>query len=402
MSDYNILATNSLVQWDAFYAVINACNSVVEFAPKVLALDETYTEAAMKVDVAQAKAIRAWMYFSLARLYKDVPLKLTATNADEDFVPIAKNTQLEILTQVVKDLTEADVDIPTVYGAIDKNHSRVTKGMVNTMLADAYLWLDKPQEALDATNKVIALNQYGLSTSISTIFDGNSVEGIFEIAYGFDVTSGYNNTSSVLFSQFGLVTFSSKRFQANNFLIEEVFPDDAFNSDTNYDLRAPEAFNSASMVITKYNRSSATAPFNFIVYRYSDVLLLKAEALALLNKGTEALTIINQIRTRAKAISTTERVVDSSNQDDVLNYVLAERSREFAFEGKRWFDLVRFAKRNGYKRLDILTAAIMRTVSSDRLQTALSKLKDANSHYLPIYQRELNANKLLVQNPFYK
>jgi hypothetical protein len=86
----------------------------------------------------------------------------------------------------------------------------------------------------------------------------------------------------------------------------------------------------------------------------------------------------------------------------VLRYILDERAREFAFEGKRWFDLVRFAIRNNYKQLSILSEAIQRIVSSDRIQSALAKVKDPNSHYLPIYQRELNTNKLLVQNSFYK
>jgi hypothetical protein len=85
-----------------------------------------------------------------------------------------------------------------------------------------------------------------------------------------------------------------------------------------------------------------------------------------------------------------------------MDYILEERARELAFEGKRWYDVLRHAKRNNYKRLDILLDMVARSVPSDRQQSAIAKFKDFNSHYLPIFQYELQTNKQLVQNPFYK
>ncbi len=71
-------------------------------------------------------------------------------------------------------------------------------------------------------------------------------------------------------------------------------------------------------------------------------------------------------------------------------------------EGKRWFDLLRNAKRNNYARLDILIDAAIANALPEQQQSVIAKLKDPNSHYLPINTFELFTNKALVQNPFYK
>jgi hypothetical protein len=84
------------------------------------------------------------------------------------------------------------------------------------------------------------------------------------------------------------------------------------------------------------------------------------------------------------------------------DYILAERAREFAFEGKRWFDLLRNARRNNYQRLDLLLDVVANTVPADRQQSAIAKFRDKNAHYLPILSYELTTNKSLVQNPFYR
>ncbi|HEX8016339.1 MAG TPA: RagB/SusD family nutrient uptake outer membrane protein, partial [Flavobacterium sp.] len=141
---------------------------------------------------------------------------------------------------------------------------------------------------------------------------------------------------------------------------------------------------------------------HWFVYRYSDVLLLQAEALIQLEKGDEALTIIDDIRLKRRAISQTAQVVNTESKSEMTDYLLAERAREFAFEGKRWFDVLRNARRNNYERLDLLTNMALISAPPDQLQSILAKLQDPDSHYLPINEYELYTNKALVQNPFYK
>ncbi|MEP7092429.1 MAG: RagB/SusD family nutrient uptake outer membrane protein, partial [Flavobacterium sp.] len=94
--------------------------------------------------------------------------------------------------------------------------------------------------------------------------------------------------------------------------------------------------------------------------------------------------------------------VNPDSKSEVTDYLLAERAREFAFEGKRWFDVLRNARRKDYDRLDLLKNMALISAPPNQLQSILAKLEDPNSHYLPINEYELYTNKALIQNPFYK
>jgi hypothetical protein len=78
--------------------------------------------------------------------------------------------------------------------------------------------------------------------------------------------------------------------------------------------------------------------------------------------------------------------------------VLKERQRELLFEGKRWFDLMRIARRDS--STDRLLVKVL-SKYTDNLGEIGSKLKDMNALYFPIHETELNANSKLVQNPYY-
>ncbi|HEY0040844.1 MAG TPA: RagB/SusD family nutrient uptake outer membrane protein, partial [Flavisolibacter sp.] len=92
----------------------------------------------------------------------------------------------------------------------------------------------------------------------------------------------------------------------------------------------------------------------------------------------------------------------STSKSSMEEFILQERQREFAFEGKRWFDVLRNSKRNNYQSVRYLLDMTATSIPPDRQQAAFNKIRDFNSHYLPIFLYELQTNKLLVQNPFYK
>jgi hypothetical protein len=129
---------------------------------------------------------------------------------------------------------------------------------------------------------------------------------------------------------------------------------------------------------------------------------MKAEACANSGRGQDALDIITTIRTRANALPATLMSPGADDVNGLTDYILAERAREFAFEGKRWYDLLRNAKRNNYARLDILITAAVNILPAPVQQSGLNKLKDPNSHYFPINLYEIQNDPNLVQNPFYK
>jgi starch-binding outer membrane protein, SusD/RagB family len=405
----NMLPSNNIANWRGLYETINYCNTVIDYAPGVLAQDATFTQAALDKAVAEAKTIRALMYFYLVRTFDQVPLKLKATQSDKDIVSIPKSSQEDVLAQVVKDLSEAETTAVVDYGDRALNKGRITKATVNAIQADVYLWMEKYTEAVAACNKIIATAAFGLvdgadaNTWYRTLYvNGNSNESIFELQFD-------NQNLNPFYTLFNV----NRKFIASSIVMDEIYTIDLVDP-TKADIRGDGvAVRSTDLVIWKFIALS-TNPSNsslrvqsesfahWIMYRYADVLLMKAEALNQLGKGAEALDLVTQIRTRARALIATNTNPSPTDKLLVGDFILKERSREFAFEGKRWYDLLRNARRNNYQRLDLLLDVVAGTVPANRQQSAIAKMKDKNCHYLPIFTYELTTNKALVQNPFYK
>lgn len=400
----NIIASNDLTSWAAFYRTINYCNTVIDLAPAVRDEDPTLTQVQLNHYLSEALAIRAYLYFTLARTFKDVPLKLTPTLSDGDNFQIPKSTQAEVFDQVIKDLKLAEEYGVEDYGNVASNKGRITTYTVNAMLADVYLWTGNYEGALTATDKIIASPNFALIPASTTWFNtvyakGNSTESIFEFQY---------STSNL--GPFYNIFVQRPQFLGGADVLESVFGVDPANP-FNMDIRGERvSLVSGTNQIYKFigldfndRKELQDSDTHWFVYRFADVLLMKAEALNELERGEEALDIINNsitgIRAKRRAIASTAQFPNPLEKNDVTDYILAERAREFAYEGKRWFDLLRNARRD---RLDILINAALSSAPPEQQQSIIAKLQDSNSHYLPINTYELYTNKALVQNPFYK
>jgi hypothetical protein len=229
---------------------------------------------------------------------------------------------------------------------------------------------------------------------------GNSTESIFELQYEFPVTNPF----------FNMHPTQNRRWSAAPHLTDLVYGIDAVNAIPLVDFRGENAaYRPTDLTIWKYIgansagttlRSQDQSNANWVFYRYADVLLMKAEALNQLDQPLEASRLVKQIRTRANAIDI--KAMDSTSKGGMATFILEERQREFAFEGKRWYDVLRNAKRNNYQNLNLLLDMASISLPSDRRQAAFNKLRDKNSHYFPIFFYEIQTNKLLEQNPFYK
>ena len=401
----NTLNTNSIAKWTAVYRTINYCNTVIDFAPGVMSLDNTLTQTQLNAYLAEAKALRALMYFYLVRSFRDVPLKITSTSSDEDLQQLPKTSADSILNQIEADLNYADSNVVRTHGNLQYDKGQITKYTVKAIKADVYLWRDKYQQVADACDFIIASNQFGLINGNGDWFNtlyykGNSNESIFEFQY--DVQK--------LNSFWGMFTTSRARYFASANVMDNVFTIDYVNDFK--DIRGEGAsVRTSDNGVFKYlgiNNTNQIRPFDasyahWFVYRYADILLMKAEALNQLGgRGTEALALVNQIRNRARALAQTNTNPDPTDQIALGDYILQERAREFAFEGKRWYDVLRNAKRNNYARFDLLVSMLTKSVPPNRLQSAINKYRDYNSHYFPIYFYEIQVNPNLVQNPFYQ
>jgi len=408
----NIASSNSITKWNVIYQTINYCNTVIDFAPQVLVTDKTLTEKDLNAYLAEAHALRGLMYFYLLRTFGEVPLQIKATSSDSQLEQLAKSSQEEVYNQIIKDLTFAEANAVKTYNNQNYDKGRITKYTVNAIQADVYLWMEKYPECIDACTKVIGSGQFGLiagknpdesvnSQWFNTVFyNGNSNESIFE--FQFD-----NQQVNPFFSFLINVT---KQFVGSSFVMDEMYTVD-FLDDTNKDIRGDMAsIRGSDGLIWKFAganntgslRTSSSSYAHWFVYRYSDILLIKAEALAWTGKGQEALDLVKVIRERANALPATEKSPDPISSVEVSDYIMEERAREFAFEGKRWYDILRNSKRNNYAHIQYMIDIVTKSAPPDRQQYILNKYKDVRSHYLPIHIYELQTDKNLVQNPFYQ
>lgn len=402
----NTSASNVITDWRPVYRSINYCNILLKKAPAVMEQDKTFTQGMLNGYLAEAKALRALLYFYLVRSFGEVPLKLEPTTSDDELVALAKSTQAQVLEQIVADLSDAEAKAADTYGTQASDKGRITRYTVNAIQADVYLWMEKYNDAVAACNKIINSRKFGLiagNTSWFTTlyYTGNSNESLFELQF-----------SKQKVNSFYPMFFSAKRFVASTVVMDQVYTTDNSSSIAR-DLRADGAsVRAADNTIWKYVgknttdlRSSDESYAHWMVYRYADILLMKAEALAQLRTteaAAEALKLIYTVRQRANALPGTDNAPSETDFDGVARFVLEEQAREQMYEGKRWYNLLRFAKRGNYSHLDVLLDLVAATVPLNMMNSAKAKIRDYNSHYFPVYQYELQTNKNLLQNPFYK
>ena len=404
MVNVSILPTNKINNWAGVYRTINYCNTVLQLAPGVLASDPTYTQAQLNAALSEALAIRSLMYFYLVRTFKDVPLKLNATLSDQDIVSLPKVSSDTILNQIIADLKLAQTNAVSTYNNNASDKGRVTKYTISAILADVYLWTNRYTDCMTECDKIISSGQFGLvsgqnaSSWFNTLYvNGNSPESIFEFQFDASKTNPF----------YLMFVGSGRRWVTAGKVLDEVYTVDIVNDPPNIDIRAEGAAVRASDgTIWKYVGATATTLRSFdqsiahwIVYRYADILLMKAEALNQLGRDAEALALVRLIRERARALPATDI---TNTGETVASYILSERAREFAFEGKRWYDVLRYARRQYATQPNFLANTIISAVPPARQQSVIARYRDTNSHYLPIYFGELQTNKALVQNPSYR
>ena len=150
---------------------------------------------------------------------------------------------------------------------------------------------------------------------------------------------------------------------------------------------------------------------NWIIYRLTDIMLLKAEALTQLIASddaslsdadkdylNQAFRLVAVINKRSLCQYPRKDTLDISNfgtKAAIEELVLNERRRELMFEGKRWYDLVRKARRDG--KTDYLKSQSCNKYSSNK-QLVESKLTRMDAIYWPYNNDELKVNKHLHQN----
>lgn len=460
----NIMPSNAFCNWTAFYQTINRCNIVIHYAPMVQELDPNYTLSEMKANIAEATFIRSLCYFHLIRAFRDVPFTREPSIDDTQNYQIPADSFDVVLNNLIVDL-EAVKDDAQLYfrkpnpdkdqeSAERDNTARVTRPAIYALLADLYLWQGNWQRCVECCDYVIDFKQKEYenlkrrlqntvylfndipllmekveNTSGNAYYEifgkGNSFESIFELTY--DETLNKDNKNSYVS---GYYANGRNNLTNGNLSPFDEFYGDLPNKSTDLfnvnDCRAYESIYQAGTTtyyVAKYSASRVVIDnsktnwrpdyswrsdeyAHWIIYRLTDVLLMKAEAL--IEQGSDnfedAFTLINTVSKRAVnsfSPGTGEILKFNDYKDSKENMeklVMDERHRELIFEGKRWYDLLRQARRTGNIR-ELATTVTKKQITN--ISGIQIKLADPNALYLPYYRNELKVNPYLKQNPAY-
>lgn len=407
--------------WAALYDGVNRANSFIENLPNVPDLDEDVEERMM----AEARFLRGFYHFILTTNWGDVPIKLSTTTSVNE-VNIAKSPQSEVYDQIIEDMEFAESRLPAASDIVQ--NGRICKGAAQGILARVCLYMageplmdtEKYADALVWAQAVVDSKEHTLNAEYSQVFINHSSdlydikESMFEVEfYGNRTTEGYNETSRLgcingikstnydIGYSYALINTTAKFYElydANDIrrdwnIAPFYYNEDGsktYDSDTDLD-RYPGKWRRENELVLPKNKNYT--PTNFPVLRYSDVLLMLAEAENEVNGPTDkAYDAINAVRTRANA----ESLNSGLSKDEFKSILIDERARELAFEGLRKYDLIRWGIFISTMKA---SAADITARGGYYSYTAYAGNNVAERHKLhPIPANELALNNLMTQN----
>lgn len=326
---------NVVRDWTEVYSDVKNANEVLENVAKIQ--DPALDAGGRKNQIlAEASGIRAYAYFNLVRNYGAVPLVLkTPANLAE--TQIKKSSVDDVYAQIIKDLEFASANAkPT---SADK--WVFTQGVANALLAKVYASKTTPDWAkVNQYADLVIANGYSLFNNYSGLFDAankNNSEAIWEMS--FDGTRHGNWMPSII------VGTGWKRFVTPTNDLAKAFDDEGDvvrkNASINFRNVSSDGWSdnfwskSNYPFVNKYRDDNKSD--NYIL-RLSDIILLKAEALNELSGGgwAQSKVLVDQIRARVKLAGT-----PAADQASMRLAIEKERRLELAFEGHRWYDLLR-------------------------------------------------------------
>lgn len=362
-------------------------------------------ESKKKRGMAELRVLRVLYMQLLHSLFGPVPVvtdPAVANDVSVEWKP-ARPTEEEMLSFMIKEIEESWQDLAITPAASEWGH--FTQGAALTLLMKIYLGAKQFDKVNEVADKIIGLNAYELLPEYKAVFDINN-EGVGNKEAIFVIGQTTSNPkyawtwfacvmpSSPLYAGTYLKTVWGglkmpwafyDKYEEQDRRLETIV---RYYKDTEgkyVDFRQvdhPKAVGACPMKYSEDPEQKGERQSNdFIMFRYADVLLAKAEALNELHGPTaESVELVNKIRRRPGA---TEIRLADYNKESFRNFILDERGRELYCEGHRRDDLIRHGK---------------------YIEYAIKDGMDAKDYHVlfPIPQKALNENSNLRQNPGYE
>lgn len=355
------------------YAAINLANNILEKIPEL----STIPLEAKDPMLGAAYFVRGLAMFDMTRLYggvidvvgtMGVPIITEATNSLSELQYPARPTLTESYSAVEKDLLTALDLLPE-----SNNKSIASKGAARALLSRLYLYLKKYDESASYATAVITDPNYSINPNFEDIFATKlGVESIFELNFNSSDQSEIRNWYNPNGGRGDLTT-------------HEPFYEEATANPNDVRGKLFGFSESNGHFQTKYQKPGGID--NIVILRLAEMYLNRAEARANMNDFAMAIEDLNIIRTRA-GIGVITPI--PTTQDELLSDIYTQRKLEFAFEGHRYFDLMRSGK----------ILEVLHNIS--RKNGPDVSLPEIGRAVFPIPNFELDANPNLIQNEAYR
>ncbi|HPW63818.1 MAG TPA: RagB/SusD family nutrient uptake outer membrane protein, partial [Cyclobacteriaceae bacterium] len=355
---------SALSLWGSIYNTVYIANFILERLPTVQGVPAVQRDRVL----ATAHFLRGYAYFVGLYSFGGVPL-VTETSIEANR-NIARASESEVLTFILDDYTAALGGLPDQ----PSNAGFAGKYTLSAAFAKYYLYIGNWTKAEQYATEVISSNKYQLETAYANLVTEDFTdEAIFEMGYTIADDPGTSATglNNIFVGRREMIPSNEVVVALASTESGERFSSISFNSDL---LKG----NDNGWLVAKYGTADQDNN-NVVVFRLGEMYLIRAEARAQQSNVTGAKADIDILRSRAKA-----PLLGTVNQSQMLQIIEAERRFELAFEGHRWYDLVRTGRAN----------VVMSAFSAN--------WKDTYELW-PIPQREILNNPSLTgnQNPGY-
>lgn len=400
---YTMLSNNAVAAgvWNAGYSTIVTANRNAE---NVSANVGIITAAKAKELVAECLFVRAVSHFYLVNFFAQpynftpgathigIPIITENFTTNDPAANKPRATVAAVYSSIINDLTTALADLPASYSTVYATKTRATKAAAAALLARVHLYKEDYANAKLVSQNIIN-GQFGTfalrPTPNGAFGPGNyqTNETIWSIPSNVSDNPGTNNALPQHYSGAGRADLPV----SPSFLSINTNPYFALDDRRRTMIANGVGAASSTLYTTKYPDVATRADWAPII-RYAEVLLINAEASANIATGVDpdAVTKLNMVRDRSRISAPQYSVLSFANKTMLLDAIIGERRIELAYEGHRFWDLMR-TKRSVSNKYDTDGIAVLPVLTPG-----------SNKAVFPIPQTEIDKSRnVLVQNPGY-